>query len=132
MILNGGLGRALRRAEVEVVVDLCFGSHFGQVGQRCAGGGRFDVPQRVVFWLVLALGLVTIVTMLGTMTAAFGYDGIRALCAFRRIRGMGLVGVGGVAVGLPAVRGRGGKPLLAGQDASPASPPGTLIGWPCS
>ena len=72
------------------------------LAERCAGGG---VPglQRAVFWFVLALGLVGIVSILGAMTPVFGYDGIKTLYAIHRISGLGLVGVAGVHIVLLAM-----------------------------
>lgn len=72
------------------------------LAERCAGGGMPGL-QRAVFWLVLALGLSSIVTILGAMTPVFGYDGIKTLYAIHRISGMGLVGVAGVHIVLLAM-----------------------------
>ena len=65
---------------------------------RPAADGRVGARQRAVFWFVLALGLVGIVSILGAMTPVFGYDGIKTLYAIHRISGMGLVGVAGVHI----------------------------------
>ncbi len=74
---------------------------------RSAADRRVSAPQRVVFWFVLALGLVGIVSILGAMTPIFGYDGIKTLYAIHRISGMGLVGVAGVHIVLLAMPRRG-------------------------
>ena len=70
------------------------------LAERCAGGRTPEAAQRVVFWLVLALGFSSIVSILGAMTPVFGYDGIRALYVIHRISGMVLVGVSGVHLAL--------------------------------
>ena len=63
----------------------------------------FDFWGRAVFWFVLAVGLVGIVSILGAMTPVFGYDGIKMLYAIHRISGMGLIGVAGVHIVLLAM-----------------------------
>lgn len=68
------------------------------LAERYAGGGQPGVSQQVVFWVVLALGLVNIVSILGAMTPAFGYDGIRVLYAIHRVSGIGLVNVAAVHI----------------------------------
>ncbi len=70
---------------------------------RSAADRRVSAPQRAVFWFVLALGLVGIVSILGAMTPVFGYDGIKTLYAIHRISGLGLVGVAGVHIVLLAM-----------------------------
>ena len=86
--------------------------------ERCAGIETGDSThsgadrgvrgwQRAVFWVVLVLGLVGIVTILGAMTPVFGYDGIKTLYAIHRISGVGLVGVAGVHIALLAMPRRG-------------------------
>jgi hypothetical protein len=88
------------------------------LAERCAGaaasdpadlspGRRVSGSQRIVFWMVLALGLVSIVSVLGAMTPLFGYDGIKTLYAIHRISGIGLVGVVGIHVVLLAMSRRG-------------------------
>lgn len=80
---------ALRWAE-----DCRFKSHDARWWQGCCGGeeplpaGRFDAGQKLAFWAVLALGTVTILTMMVSMLPVFGPEGLETLRDVHRYCGL--------------------------------------------
>ena len=88
----GGAFAVLLALTAALLADDCrFRSHDAKCCTGEGGGrpsGKFDAGQKTAFWLLLALGLVAVLTMVLSMLPIFGPDGLELMRDIHRCCGL--------------------------------------------